>query len=160
MVAAHLAEDQRCNAPTAIIGMSADSAEISAYTRPFAYLRERSRVADDETVCVFINGDHDRLIEMSKHGLFPPGIVDRIKKLGKSAVTRGVIVGDFNINPESVVYEAMIKHFTDVNAAKVQFHGLCQTLWNAEDVVTAAVMIVDENLDCVEGYKEFISHDV
>lgn len=49
---------------------------------------------------------------------------------------------------------------TDVNSAKTQFHGLCQTLWNAQDVVTAKVMIVDQNLDCVGGYREFISHPV
>ena len=48
---------------------------------------------------------------------------------------------------------------TDIAAAKVQFHGLCQTLWNASDVITAEVMIVDEQLDCVEGYKEFIHHE-
>lgn len=38
------------------------------------------------------------------------------------------ITGDFNMNPESVVYEAMTKYFTDVNAATVNdlrntFHG-------------------------------------
>ena len=49
---------------------------------------------------------------------------------------------------------------TDVTAAKSQFHGLCQTLWNAPDVITAEVMIVNENLDCVGGYKEFITHPV
>lgn len=49
--------------------------------------------------------------------------------------------------------------YTDVNAAKVAYHGLCQTLWNASDVITAMVMIVDENLDCVERYKEFIHHE-
>lgn len=48
--------------------------------------------------------------------------------------------------------------FTDVDKAKVKFHGVCQSLWNAEDVVTASVAIVDENLDVVQGYKEFISH--
>ena len=48
---------------------------------------------------------------------------------------------------------------TDVNNAKVTYHGLCQTLWNAPDVITATVMIVDEQLDCVEGYKEFIHHE-
>lgn len=47
---------------------------------------------------------------------------------------------------------------TELAAAKVQFHGLCQTLWNAQDVTTAHVIIVDEQLDCVEGYKEFIHH--
>ena len=53
-------------------------------------------------------------------------------------------------------YAIAAEGITDVNNAKVNFHGLCQTLWNAEDVQTACVMIVDENLDVVEGYKEFI----
>ena len=59
-----------------------------------------------------------------------------------------VINGNYSIHAEGI---------TDVKAAKVSFHGLCQTLWNAEDVETACVMITDENLDVVEGYKEFIS---
>lgn len=50
--------------------------------------------------------------------------------------------------------------FTDVDKAKVKFHGVCQALWNSEDVFTASVAIVDENLDVVQGYKEFISHVV
>lgn len=48
---------------------------------------------------------------------------------------------------------------TDIASAKVQFHGLCQTLWNAPDVITAYVMIADEQLDAVEGYKEYIHHE-
>ena len=60
-----------------------------------------------------------------------------------------VINGHYFIHAEGI---------TDVSAAKTNFHGLCQTLWNAPDVITAEVMIVDEQLDCVEGYKEFISH--
>lgn len=48
---------------------------------------------------------------------------------------------------------------TDIASAKVQFHGLCQTLWNAPDVTTAYVMIADEQLDAVEGYKEYIHHE-
>ena len=60
-----------------------------------------------------------------------------------------VINGNYSIHAEGI---------TDVNAAKVSFHGLCQTLWNATDVDTACVMITDENLDVVQGYKEFISH--
>lgn len=62
-----------------------------------------------------------------------------------------VINGSYFIHAEGI---------TDINNAKVSFHGLCQTLWNAPDVFKAAVMIVDENLDVVEGYKEFISHTV
>ena len=49
---------------------------------------------------------------------------------------------------------------TTVEAAKTQFHGLCQTLWNAQDVITAMVMIADEQLDAVEGYKELILHPI
>ena len=60
-----------------------------------------------------------------------------------------VINGNYAVNAEGI---------TDLNNAKTQFHGLCQTLWNATDVQTACVMIVDENLDTVQGYKEFISH--
>lgn len=60
------------------------------------------------------------------------------------------INGHFFIHSEGI---------TDLAAAKTQFHGLCQVLWNAQDVITAEVMIVDEQLDVVEGYKEFIHHD-
>jgi len=67
----------------------------------------------------------------------------------KYAITK-VVNGSFTIHAEG---------FTDIASAKVNYHGLCQTLWNAQDVATAEVMIVDENLDCVEGYKEYIHHD-
>lgn len=60
-----------------------------------------------------------------------------------------VINGNYFIHAEGI---------TDLTSAKTQFHGLCQTLWNASDVTNAAVAIVDENLDPVHGYKEFISH--
>lgn len=60
-----------------------------------------------------------------------------------------VVNGNYFIHAEGI---------TNIANAKVQFHGLCQTLWNAPDVITACVMIVDENLDAVEDYKEFISH--
>lgn len=46
-----------------------------------------------------------------------------------------------------------------IEAAKVQFHGRCQALWNAPDVLSAHVMIADTQLDAVEGYKESIHHD-
>lgn len=46
-----------------------------------------------------------------------------------------------------------------IEAAKTNFHGLCQTLWNAPDVTDAAVIIVDEKLNIVEGYKEIIHHN-
>jgi hypothetical protein len=59
-----------------------------------------------------------------------------------------VINGNYFIDSEG---------FTDVARAKVKYHALCQTLWNAKDVLVASVRIVDENLDVVDGYKEFIS---
>lgn len=58
--------------------------------------------------------------------------------------------GNFAVHSEGI---------TDLANAKTQFHGLCQTLWNAPDVITASVMIVDENLKCVDMYKEFIVHE-
>ena len=56
-------------------------------------------------------------------------------------------------------YAVHAEGIATVEAAKVQFHGLCQMLWNAPDVITAHVMIADEQLDPVEGYKEFVHHE-
>lgn len=61
-----------------------------------------------------------------------------------------VVNGNYSIHAESI---------TDLAQAKVQFHGLCQTLWNALDVETAYVMLSDEQLDAVDGYKEYIHHE-
>lgn len=61
-----------------------------------------------------------------------------------------VINGNYFVHAEGI---------TALSSAKTQFHGLCQTLWNASDVLSAYVMIVDEQLDVVEGYKEFIHHE-
>lgn len=60
-----------------------------------------------------------------------------------------VINGNFFIHSEGI---------TTIEAAKTQFHGLCESLWNASDVLSAYVMIADEQLDAVEGYKEYIHH--
>ena len=49
--------------------------------------------------------------------------------------------------------------WTDLSKAKVNYHSLCQALWNAEDVITAKVEIVDEQLNCVEDYREYIHHE-
>lgn len=62
-----------------------------------------------------------------------------------------VVNGNFFIHAEGI---------TNIASAITQWHGLCQTLWNASDVITAEVAIVDEQLDIVEGYKEFIHHEV
>ena len=56
-------------------------------------------------------------------------------------------------------YSIHAEGFTTVESAKVSYHDLCKTLWNASDVITAHVAIVDEQLDLVERYKEFIHHE-
>lgn len=61
-----------------------------------------------------------------------------------------VINGNFFIHAEDI---------TALEDAKTQYHGLCQTLWGASDVVTGCVMICDENFDPVYGYKENIMHE-
>lgn len=61
-----------------------------------------------------------------------------------------VINGNYSVHAEGI---------TDLSAAKVSYHGLCQTLWNAPDVRAAYAMIVDEQLDVVEGCKEYIHHE-
>lgn len=66
----------------------------------------------------------------------------------KYAVVK-VINGSFVIHSEG---------WTDLEKAKVNYFDLCKTLHNAEDVQTACCRIIDENLDNVEGYKEFINH--
>ena len=55
-------------------------------------------------------------------------------------------------------YSIASEGWTDKEKAIVDFLGKAQTLHNASDVQTACVMIVDENLDVVEGYKEYINH--
>lgn len=60
-----------------------------------------------------------------------------------------VVNGNYSVHAEGI---------TDVNSAKVTFHGLCQSLWNAPDVETACVMVADENFGVVQGYIENISH--
>lgn len=62
-----------------------------------------------------------------------------------------VINGNYFIHAEGI---------TSLENAIAQFHGLCQSLWNASDVITATVIVSDEKLNYVEGYKEFIYHDV
>ena len=57
--------------------------------------------------------------------------------------------GNFSIHSET----------TDLNSAKVQFHGLCQSLWSALDVETAKVELVDEQLNIIDDYREYIHHE-
>lgn len=61
-----------------------------------------------------------------------------------------VINGNYFIHAEGI---------TDLAIAKTQFHALCESLWNAPDVITAHVIIANEQLNVVEGYREFIYHN-
>ena len=54
--------------------------------------------------------------------------------------------GNFNIHSEHA----------EVNAAIVEYHGYCKALWNDPDTTEAMVAIMDENLDVVGRYKEYI----
>ena len=55
-------------------------------------------------------------------------------------------------------YSVVAEGITAISSAKTQWHNLCAALWNESSVITACAMIVDENLDNVEGYRDFITH--
>ena len=61
-----------------------------------------------------------------------------------------VINGNYFIHSEGI---------TSLESARVQYHDLCKTLWNAPDVLSACVMIVNEQFACIGDYKELISHE-
>lgn len=44
-------------------------------------------------------------------------------------------------------------------AAIIEYLGYCRALWNDPDVTSAMVAIVDENLDVVGHYKEYIHRE-
>lgn len=59
-----------------------------------------------------------------------------------------------NVNGNnSVVAEGL-----SYEGAKVNFHRVCQNLWNSSDVKTATVKIMDDTLDTLEGDTETIVH--
>lgn len=51
------------------------------------------------------------------------------------------------------------EHGENKQAALVAFHQLSAAYWNAPDVTTAMIKVVDENLDLVEGKMEYITHE-
>lgn len=53
---------------------------------------------------------------------------------------------------------AIVSEWTELNRACVSFHDTCKTLWNASDVITATVKILNENLDLVGNKAEYITH--
>lgn len=57
-------------------------------------------------------------------------------------------------------FSIVSEHGTDKQAAFVAFHDRSKILWNAPDVVTATVAVIDENQNVVDGKKEYIAHEV
>jgi hypothetical protein len=57
-----------------------------------------------------------------------------------------VVNGNFSVAAEC----------STVKQAIVNFHSVCTTLWNASDVESAAVIIVDEKLNLYNGKQELI----
>ena len=51
------------------------------------------------------------------------------------------------------------EHGENKQAALVAFHQLCAAYWNAPDVTTAMIKVVDENLDTVDDKMEYIIHE-
>lgn len=62
-----------------------------------------------------------------------------------------VVNGNFFVRSEGIA---------TVEQAKTQYHGRCETLWNAQDVEEATIMISDKNFGVVDGYREIIKHNV
>lgn len=63
-----------------------------------------------------------------------------------------VINGNFKVEAE---YQQ-----AQLQGAIVFFHQKCATLWNAEDVETATVQIVDESLRVIAEKTETIQHPI
>lgn len=49
--------------------------------------------------------------------------------------------------------------YPTLQAAKVAFHQYSAILWNDPNTTKAMLKIVDEQLDCVENYRESIHHE-
>lgn len=57
-------------------------------------------------------------------------------------------------------FSVVAEYGDNKQAGFVGYHDRCRILWNAPDVVKATVALVDENLDVVEGKREYIYHEV
>lgn len=63
------------------------------------------------------------------------------------------------INVVNGNFAVFSEHGEDLQAAKIAFHNRCSALWGDAPTLSAEVKIVDENLDTVEGYREYIYHE-
>lgn len=48
----------------------------------------------------------------------------------------------------------------DVVKAKQAFHDVCRLLYSDKDTTNGVVAILDDNLDVVDGHKEFINKGI
>lgn len=62
-----------------------------------------------------------------------------------------------HVSNGSLQTQSITEHSTP-EAALVEFHGRCRALWNEPTVIKATVKILDEQLDCYQGYSEIITH--
>lgn len=62
-----------------------------------------------------------------------------------------VVNGNFNIDSENG---------DNLQGAFVFFANRIASLWNASDVETAVVKVVDQNFNVVDGHEEHISHPI
>ena len=53
--------------------------------------------------------------------------------------------------------QGAVTEWTDLEAAKGKFHDLCYLMWKESSVNTACVAIIDNALNVVSGYREYIS---
>ena len=56
-------------------------------------------------------------------------------------------------------FSIVSEHGENLKAARVAFHDRCKILWNASDVITATVAIIDSNLTYVDGRIEVITEN-
>lgn len=54
----------------------------------------------------------------------------------------------------------VVSEWTDKNKAKQAFHDTCRLLYSDADTTKAVVAILDENLDIVDGCKEYINKQI
>lgn len=61
---------------------------------------------------------------------------------------------------QSVEGNVIVKsEWTDKNGAKQAFHDTCRLLYSDAETTKAVVGILDENLDIVDGCKEYIDKE-
>lgn len=65
----------------------------------------------------------------------------------------------FVSNGDLQLGQGSVTEWTELDKAKAKFHSLCNTMWSAKDVITGYVVIMDNQFDIVDGYKEFIKHE-